>query len=153
MIGTSLKDRKGCYAVTKPDCTRMFFLLCVSASFWGTSSLSAAAQAPAQVAAATPGMPFGQPIATAPPDAAIAQALKTISPAQIHADIEKLVTFKNRSTVSSMDTDLPPGTGITAAADWLFSEYTRISEACGGCLEVKRDDFMEPANPAPSFPQ
>jgi Zn-dependent M28 family amino/carboxypeptidase len=63
----------------------------------------------------------------------------------VHADIEKLVSFKNRSTLSSMDKDLPPGTGITAAADWIFSEYTRISESCGGCLEVKRDDFIEPA--------
>ncbi len=95
-------------------------------------------------------MPFGQPIATAPPDPAIAHALAAISPAQIRADIEKLVTFGNRSTLSSMDTDLPPGTGITAAADWLFAEYTRISAACGNCLEVKRDDFMEPANPAPN---
>jgi len=48
-----------------------------------------------------------------------------------------------------MDTDLPPGTGITAAADWIFAEFTKISGACGGCLEVKRDDFIEPASNAP----
>ncbi len=85
----------------------------------------------------------------APADPAIAQAIAGISPERIHADIEKLVSFKNRSTLSSMDTDLPPGTGVTAAADWIFAEFTRISQACGGCLEVKRDDYMEPANPAP----
>jgi hypothetical protein len=90
----------------------------------------------------------GQAITAAPVDPAIAAALKTISPAQIHADIEKLVSFGNRSTLSSMDTDLQPGTGITAAADWLFGEYSRIAEACGGCMEVKRDDFMEPASAA-----
>ena len=130
--------------MTKPDCTRHLLLLAASAWCAGTSVLNAQAPGP------TPGTPYGQPIAAAPVDPGIAQALKTISPAQVHADIEKLVTFKNRSTISSMDTDLPPGTGVTAAADWLFSEYTRISEACGGCLEVKRDDFMEPANPAPN---
>ncbi len=99
----------------------------------------------ATAASATAQMP-GQPIAAAPVDPAIAQALATISPEQVHADIEKLVSFGNRSTLSSMDTDLPPGTGITAAADWLFGEFTKISEACGGCLEVKRDDFIEPAS-------
>ena len=97
----------------------------------------------------TPGTKVGQPIAAAPLDPAIARAIQQISPAQVHADIEKLVSFGNRSTLSSMDTDLPAGTGVTAAADWLFSEYTRISEACGGCLEVKRDDYIEPASTAP----
>lgn len=91
----------------------------------------------------------GTPIATAPADPAIARAIATISPEQIHADIEQLVTYKNRSTLSSMDTDLPAGTGVTAAADWVFAEFTRISAACGGCLEVKRDDFVEPASSAP----
>ena len=83
----------------------------------------------------------------APQDPAIAQALIHISPDQIHADIAKLVSFGNRSTLSSMDTDLPPGTGVTAAADWIFAEFTRISQACGNCLEVKRDDYIEPGTP------
>ena len=43
-----------------------------------------------------------------------------------------------------MDTDLPPGTGALAAADWVTAEFERISAACGNCLEVKRDDFIEP---------
>jgi hypothetical protein len=60
----------------------------------------------------------GQPITTAPADPAIAAALTQVSPDNIKAIITKLVTFKNRSTLSSMDTDLPPGTGINAAADW-----------------------------------
>jgi hypothetical protein len=90
------------------------------------------------------------PIPVAPADPAIAKAIAQISPDLVYADIEKLVSFKNRSTLSSMDTDLPPGTGINAAADWIFAEFTRISEACGGCLEVKRDDFIEPASKAPA---
>jgi hypothetical protein len=49
-----------------------------------------------------------------------------------------------------MDKDLPPGKGIDAAADWLFQEFTRISAACNNCLEVKRDDFIEPASSSPN---
>ena len=63
----------------------------------------------------------------------------------MQADIAKLVSFGTRSTLSSMDTDLPPGQGISAAADWIESEFKAISAGCGGCLEVKRDEFVEPA--------
>lgn len=84
----------------------------------------------------------------APADPAIARAIQGISAEKVHDDIAKLVSFGNRSTLSSMETDLSAGTGISAAADWIFAEYTRISEACGGCLEVKRDDYLEPANTA-----
>ena len=91
----------------------------------------------------------GQAVLPPAPDPAIVRAIAEISPEKIRADIEKLVSFKNRSTLSSMDTDLPPGTGVTAAADWVFAEFTRISQACGGCLEVKRDAYVEPANHAP----
>jgi hypothetical protein len=77
-------------------------------------------------------------------------ALKQASPDNIKAIITKLVSFKNRSTLSSMDTDLPPGTGINAAADWIDSEFKRYSEACGGCLEVKRDEFIEPPGTGPA---
>ena len=97
----------------------------------------------AQQPAAAEG-PAGSPIQPAPVDPAIAAALKQVSAQQIHDTIAKLVSFKNRSTLSSMDTDLPPGTGINAAADWIYSEFQRYSAACGGCLEVKRDDFIEP---------
>jgi hypothetical protein len=95
-------------------------------------------------------LPTGQPITPAPADPAIAAALKQVSPDQIKATITKLVTFNNRSTLSSMDTDLKPGTGINAAADWIESEFKRYSEACGGCLEVKRDEFVEPGSNAPA---
>ena len=85
----------------------------------------------------------GRPIASLPPDPQIAAALHTIFAAAVRADITALVAFRNRSTLSSMTPNLPPGTGVTAAADWVFAQYTTISEACGGCLEVKRDTFVE----------
>ena len=85
-----------------------------------------------------------QPIAPAPPDLSIANALSHVSADRIQATIAKLVTFNNRSTLSSLDTDLPPNTGAIAASDWIFSEFTSISAACDNCLDVKRDDFIEP---------
>jgi Peptidase family M28 len=95
-------------------------------------------------------VPAGQPVVPAPADPAIVGALKQVSPDNVKAIITKLVSFKNRSTLSSMETDLPPGTGINAAADWIESEFKRYSEACGGCLEVKRDEFVEPAGTGPA---
>jgi hypothetical protein len=92
----------------------------------------------------------GSPIPPAPPDPRIAAALKDISAAQIRATVEKLVSFNNRSTLSSMEPDLAPGTGINAAADWIVAEFERISAACGSCLEVKRDEFTEPGSDAPN---
>ena len=88
----------------------------------------------------------GTPIRPAPADPSIAAALAQISPDRIHAIIEKLVSFNNRSTLSSMETDLAPGTGINAAADWVASEFERISASCGDCLEVRRDEFTEPGS-------
>ena len=90
-----------------------------------------------------------QPIAPAPADPALAAALQHVSPDRIHADIAKLVTFNNRSTLSSMESGLPPGTGVIAASDWIFAEFTRISAACNNCLDVQRDDFIEPPQTGP----
>jgi hypothetical protein len=86
-------------------------------------------------------------VPAAPADPAITKALQQISPERIQATIAKLVTFKNRSTLSSMDADLPPGTGVLAAADWVESQFRAYSAACGGCLEVKRDTFVERGTP------
>jgi hypothetical protein len=87
----------------------------------------------------------GGPLPAPKPDPAIAAALSGISAEHVQADIAKLVSFGTRNTLSSMDTELPQGQGINAAADWLTSEYQAISAQCGGCLEVKRDEFLEPA--------
>lgn len=91
---------------------------------------------------------YGKPMQPAAADPAIAAALKQVSPERIRATTEKLVTFNNRSTISSMETDLPAGTGVTAAADWIAAEFERISADCNDCLEVKRDEFTEPGSDA-----
>ena len=86
-----------------------------------------------------------KPIVAAPPDPAIARALETIQPANIEQTIQALVGFGTRNTLSSMETDLPAGQGINAAADWISAQFERIAQQCGGCLEVHRDTFTEPA--------
>ena len=86
------------------------------------------------------------PIGPAPVDPAIVKALTSIKPSQIHQTIQTLVGFGTRTTMSSMATDLPPGQGINAAANWIASQFEEISRECGGCLEVKRDTFT--ADPA-----
>lgn len=55
------------------------------------------------------------------------------SPERIKADIEKLVSFGTRHTLS--DT-LSETRGIGAARKWIKSEFDKISKDCGGCLEV-----------------
>jgi hypothetical protein len=85
----------------------------------------------------------GSALRAAPADPAIAQALAEISARRIQDTIDTLVGFGTRHSLSSMITDLPPGQGANAAADWIESEFRRYADACQGCLEVKRDAFME----------
>jgi len=56
------------------------------------------------------------------------------SPARIEADIRTLVGFGTRHTLSETESDTR---GIGAARRWIKAEFDRISQACGGCLEVK----------------
>ncbi|WP_109487120.1 M28 family metallopeptidase [Occallatibacter savannae] len=86
----------------------------------------------------------------APADPAIARVLASITPAQIDQTVKALVSFGTRNTLTSMDSNLPSGQGINAAADWIASQFEAISQQCGGCLEVKRDTFT--ADPASGEP-
>jgi hypothetical protein len=56
-------------------------------------------------------------VSPASPDRAIAHMLDSIEPAHIQQTVQTLVGFGTRSTLSSMETGLPPGQGINAAAD------------------------------------
>src|SRR5664279_3394779 len=68
--------------------------------------------------------------------------LHDVSAQQIDANINKLVSFGNRSTLSS-SVPAESGKGIAAAREWIKSEFERYSKECGGCLEVKTDEFTE----------
>lgn len=56
-----------------------------------------------------------------------------VSAERIRADVETLVSFDTRHTLSETQSDVR---GIGAARRWIEAEFNRISDACGGCLEV-----------------
>jgi peptidase M28-like protein len=87
-----------------------------------------------------------------PADPKIAVALTRISAQRIQANIEKLVSFQTRLTLSAQDPEsIQAGHGIGAAREWIKAEFERYSQDCGGCLEVKTDSFTE--SPADRMPQ
>src|SRR5271157_2137550 len=92
--------------------------------------------------------PAGLP-ATAP-DPQIAAVMRNVSPERIQQTIEKLVSFETRQTLSA-DMPASTGKGANAAAAWIQSEFERYSKDCGGCLEVKTDEFIQ--EPGPRVPK
>ena len=61
------------------------------------------------------------------------QIINSVSAERIEADIKTLVAFGTRNTFSDTVSETR---GIGAARRWIKAEFERISEACGGCLEV-----------------
>src|SRR6202162_1115224 len=88
-----------------------------------------------------------------PADPRIAAALTQGSAQRIQANIEKLVSFQTRLTLSTQDPEsIKAGHGIGAAREWIKAEFERYSQDCGGCLQVKTDSFTEsPADPIPKL--
>jgi len=85
-------------------------------------------------------------------DPKIVAALKDVSAERIRSNIEKLVSFGTRSTLSAQDpASISSGRGIGAAREWIRSEFETYSKDCNGCLEVKTDSFTE--GPADRIPQ
>jgi hypothetical protein len=104
------------------------------------------------ISAAAQSVP-AEPTQTADPR--IAEALTQVSAQRIQANIEKLVGFGTRLTLSAQDpASIAAGQGIGAAREWIKSEFERYSKDCGGCLEVKTDEFLqEPADRIPAATQ
>jgi len=74
--------------------------------------------------------------------ASLAQAASSppsVSAARLRADVEKLVSFGTRHTLSS-ETDSKRGIG--AARKWAEGEFRKTSADCGGCLEITLPDRM-----------
>ena len=86
-----------------------------------------------------------------PADPQIASAVKSVSRQRIQADIEKLVGFGTRLTLSAQDPEsISNGRGIGAAREWIKSEFERYSKDCGGCLKIETDSFTQaPADRIP----
>jgi acetylornithine deacetylase/succinyl-diaminopimelate desuccinylase-like protein len=104
------------------------------------------------MAQADPGSPSGSQSSktstaeTMRVDSRIAAALQQVSAEHIRANIEQLVSFGTRSTISAQDqAAISAQRGVGAARDWIKSEFERYAKDCGGCLEVKTDTFTEPA--------
>ena len=62
-----------------------------------------------------------------------------VSQERLRADVEKLVSFGTRHTLSEQDN---PTRGIGAAVDWGLAEFERISDRCGDCLTVVAPERM-----------
>jgi hypothetical protein len=59
--------------------------------------------------------------------------LREISPAQIQMDIEKLMSFGTRSTLSAQDpASIAAGCGIGSGRAWLKSQFERDSKTTSG---------------------
>lgn len=73
--------------------------------------------------------------ATAPPSEVldIYNIATEPSPHRIQSDIQTLVDFGTRHTLSETESETR---GIGAARRWIFAEFEKISAECGGCLEV-----------------
>ena len=56
-----------------------------------------------------------------------------VSATELHATIEKLVSFGTRHTLSDTKSNKR---GIGAARHWAQSRFETFSKECGGCLEV-----------------
>jgi Zn-dependent M28 family amino/carboxypeptidase len=70
-----------------------------------------------------------------PPDepAGLRDVADAVSPTELHATIEKLVSFGTRHTLSDTKSNTR---GIGAARAWAKSHFEAISKDCGGCLEI-----------------
>ena len=64
-----------------------------------------------------------------------AAAAASPSPARLRADVDALVGFGTRHTLS---TTIDPKRGIGAARDWTARRFAEIGRACGGCVTVER---------------
>lgn len=67
-------------------------------------------------------------------------------PARLKADVEKLVSFGTRHTLSDPD---HPTRGIGAARRWYAAEMTRIGAGCGGCISVENIERVFTGERAP----
>ncbi len=79
--------------------------------------------------------------ATGADDTRIRRLQAAVSADRIRADIERLVGFGTRHTLSDTQSETR---GIGAARRWIKAEFEEISTDCGGCLDVFYvSDFVE----------
>ena len=74
------------------------------------------------------------PVNVRPGHPLLRETAASVSPAELHATIAKLVSFGTRHTMSDTISDMR---GIGAARRWVKSRFEEISAQCGGCLDVQ----------------
>ncbi len=75
--------------------------------------------------------------------------LEAVSSERIESDIRTLVGFGTRHTLSETESEIR---GIGAARRWIHAEFTLISDACGGCLEVSYQRTVVPGREGSRIP-
>ena len=80
------------------------------------------------------------------PDADAKAVVRSFDPARVQADIERLVSFGTRQTLSST-TD--PTRGIGAARDFITARLQQAAAASGGRMTVEQQTFTQPASKDP----
>jgi len=90
---------------------------------------------------------FLAPVVSSADEATMHDIAARVSAERIQADIETLVSFGTRHTLSETNSETR---GIGAARRWIEAEFRRISADCGGCLEVFTvSDVVSGANRVP----
>jgi Peptidase family M28 len=102
------------------------------------ASAPLSAQSTAQAAAPAAPLPSAE-------DPRIHDMVAASSAERIERDIRTLVGFGTRHTMS--DT-MSTTRGIGAARRWIFAEFQKIGQACGGCLEVRYIADIQKGDPA-----
>ena len=72
---------------------------------------------------------------TAKIDADLRALVRPVSETRLRADIDRLVSFGTRHTLSSQT---HPTRGIGASLRWTEAEFARIGRSCGGCLTIPK---------------
>ena len=89
--------------------------------------------------------------APAPPatDTSIYDIIDAVSAERIQRDIEKLVSFGTRHTLSETESDTR---GIGAARRWIEAEFGEIADGCGACLDVVVQSHVVPGEEGSRIP-
>jgi hypothetical protein len=86
-------------------------------------------------------------VARLPAPAIVREILADVSPARIRADVDRLVSFGTRHTLSATDGDR----GIGAARNWLKSEFEKIAADSGrtgdAAMRVRFETHRQPVAP------
>ena len=78
---------------------------------------------------------------------ALAQTTPPVSPQRLRVDVERLVGFGTRHTLSVQD---DPVRGIGAARDWAAQQFRSMAAQCGGCLTIETPERMVSGSRIPS---